>query len=202
MPSLYEIKPAFQRGLRPMVGMLVRAGVTPNALTLAALAGSIGVGAVLLAAPDRPVLLLLLPAWLLLRMALNAMDGMAAREHGMTSRLGGALNEIGDVLSDLALYLPLVRLTPEVQWPVIAFSLGAMLTEFCGVVGPSLGAPRGYQGPMGKSDRAVVIGAMALVGGVAPGSLSWWPALFWGVAALTLVTAWNRIAAALKETAA
>jgi hypothetical protein len=53
---------------------------------------------------------------------------------------------------------------------------------------------------MGKSDRAVVIGAMALVGGAAPATLSWWPALLWGAAAMTLVTAWNRISAALRET--
>lgn len=198
MPSIYGIKPAFQNLLRPAVRVLVRAGVTPNALTLSALAGSIAVGAALLAAPGRPGLLLVLPAWLLLRMALNAMDGLAAREHGMTSRLGGALNEVGDVLSDVALYLPLAQLAPEMHWPAVAAVLGAVLTEFGGVLGQALGAPRGYQGPMGKSDRAFVIGAMALVGAFAPATLAWWPVLFWGIAALTLVTAWNRVTAALR----
>ena len=32
---------------------------------------------------------------------------MLAREHDMKTRLGAILNELGDVLSDSALYLPL-----------------------------------------------------------------------------------------------
>jgi CDP-diacylglycerol--glycerol-3-phosphate 3-phosphatidyltransferase len=35
-------------------------------------------------------------------MALNAIDGMLAREHDMQSPLGAMLNELGDVLSDVA----------------------------------------------------------------------------------------------------
>ena len=41
-------------------------------------------------------------------MALNAIDGMLAREFNQKSRLGGYLNEITDVVSDAALYLPLL----------------------------------------------------------------------------------------------
>ena len=44
--------------------------------------------------------LLLLPAVLFLRMALNAIDGMLAREHNQKSALGAILNELGDVFSD------------------------------------------------------------------------------------------------------
>ena len=49
---------------------------------------------------------LLLPLWLFVRMALNAVDGMLAREFGQKSRLGAYLNEISDVVSDAALYAP------------------------------------------------------------------------------------------------
>lgn len=199
MPSVYDLKPAFQVRLRPVVAAVVRAGVTPNQLTLLALAGSLGVGALLLWTSAAPRSLLVLPAWLLARMALNAMDGMAAREHGMTSRAGGALNEVGDVLSDLALYLPLAAHAPAAALAVFALALGATLTEFCGVLGPSLGARRRYDGPMGKSDRALLVGILGLAGGVAPATLQAWPALFWAAAALTLLTCWNRVAGALRE---
>lgn len=199
VPSVYDLKPAFQGLMRPMVASLVAAGITPNHLTLAALVGSLAVGAALFAAPDRPRMLLLLPAWLLARMALNAMDGMAAREHGMTSRLGGALNEVGDVVSDVALYLPLARLDTALPWPVVTFAIGAILTEFCGVLGLALGARRRYEGPMGKSDRALMVGVLGLVGGLAPSTVTWWPPLLWIAATLTLVTCWNRIASALRE---
>jgi phosphatidylglycerophosphate synthase len=199
VPSVYDLKPAFQNVLRPIVRSLVSAGVTPNHLTLAAVLGSIAIGAALFAAAGQPRNLLLLPVWLLARMALNAMDGMAAREHGMKTRLGGALNEVGDVVSDVALYLPLAAFMPARMWPAIAFTLAATLTEFCGVLGSALGGPRRYEGPMGKSDRALVIGILGLVGGVAPRTIEWWPALLWAVAGLALLTCWNRVAAALRE---
>jgi len=198
LPSVYDFKPTFQGWLRPLVGGFVSAGVTPNHLTLAALLGSVATGIAVSAAATHPRLLLLLPAWLLARMALNAMDGMAAREHGLTSRLGGALNEVGDVVSDVALYLPLAALGEHHRWPVVAFALGAVLTEFCGVLGPALGGPRRYEGPMGKSDRALVVGALGLVGGLWPQMIGWWPPLLWTASVLTLVTCWNRVARTLR----
>ena len=200
MPSVYDLKAAFQSLLRPVLRALVAAGVTPNHLTVAAALGSVAVGVALTAAASHPRLLLLLAAWLLARMALNAMDGMAAREHSMISRVGGALNEVGDVVSDIALYLPLATLGPAYLWPAIALALTATLTEFCGVLGTILGGSRRYDGPMGKSDRALVVGALGLVGGLWPGTIVWWPPVLWTASALALLTCWRRIAAALRET--
>ena len=45
-------------------------------------------------------------------MALNAMDGMLAREFGQQSALGGYLNEITDIVADAALYLPFAFIAP------------------------------------------------------------------------------------------
>ena len=130
MASVYDLKPRFQALLRPLIGRLTRAGVTPNAVTLAAVAGSVAVGGLIALARDRPALLLLLPVWLFLRMALNAIDGMRARELGMATALGAVLNELGEVLADVALYLPLALVCAPARWPVLAFVLGAVLTEF------------------------------------------------------------------------
>src|SRR5439155_1057116 len=102
----------------------VAAGLTPNAVTLAALAGSVAVGTVLLPARSSPTRLLLLPVWLFARMALNAIDGMIAREHNLASSLGAVLNEFGDVISDLVLYLPLAIVDEKSLWPVILFGIG------------------------------------------------------------------------------
>jgi phosphatidylglycerophosphate synthase len=201
MPSVYDLKPAFQNVLRPMVGGLVRAGVTPNHLTLAALVGSIVIGVLLWRQTARLSVLLLIPAWLFVRMALNAMDGMAAREHGMTTRAGGALNEAGDVVSDLALYLPLSQWHPDALWPAVAFAFGALLTEFCGVLGVALGGGRRYEGPMGKSDRALWIGLLMLVTVFVPSTLAGWRWVLSIAAALTVWTCWNRLVAALRAAA-
>ena len=197
MASVYDFKPRFQRRLRPAVDALVRAGVRPNHLTLAALAGSIAFGALLPLARTRPPVLLVLPAWLLARMALNAMDGLAAREHGLQSALGAVLNELGDVLSDVALYLPLATLAPALRWPAVAFALGAMLTEFAGVLAQALSGTRRYDGPMGKSDRALLIGALGLITAFIPRTLSGWPLVLALAALLTLVTTVRRVAPAI-----
>src|SRR5262249_25273306 len=73
--SVYELKPRFQSLLRPLTARLYAAGVTANQVTVFACVVSVALGALLTARPD-PRLFLLIPAWLFLRMAFNAIDGM------------------------------------------------------------------------------------------------------------------------------
>ncbi len=202
MLSIYDLKSRFQALLRPLVGALARAGVRPNHVTVAALVLSLAAGAAPLLAVRRPVLLLVLPVWLLLRMALNAVDGMLAREHSMTTRLGAVLNELGDVVADLAIYLPLVVFAPDAAAAVVAFGFGAVLTELAGILGQALGARRHYEGPMGKSDRAFLVGLVALLAVAWPVSVRWWSAVFWVATALEVLTCLNRLRSALGEVAA
>lgn len=199
MASIYELKPRFQALLRPLMVILAGLRVTPNAVTLLALAGSAGVGGVLALWPTRSAVLLVLPAWLFVRMALNAIDGMMAREMHMATTLGAVLNEVGDVLSDLFLYAPLAVLAPAAAWHILGFSIGAMLTEFCGVVTRALGGSRRYDGPMGKSDRAFAVGALAIVTVAAPVVREQWGWIFAALGGLTLLTCTNRIKRGLAE---
>ncbi|MGE3538026.1 MAG: CDP-alcohol phosphatidyltransferase family protein [Candidatus Tectimicrobiota bacterium] len=199
MPSIYDLKPRFQRLLRPLMLALAGLGIRPNAVTVAALLGSCLVGYGLLYATTVPALLLLLPVWLLVRMALNAIDGMMARELCMATPLGAVLNELGDVLADIGLYLPFAFLAPPAQWPVLAFVLGAVLTELCGVLGQALAGKRHYEGPMGKSDRACLVSLLAVLAFCLPATLSFWPWSFGGAALLTVVTCWKRLASMLRE---
>jgi CDP-diacylglycerol---glycerol-3-phosphate 3-phosphatidyltransferase len=165
MSSLYALKPGFQALLRPAVGSLARAHVTPNAITLGALGMCAGYGALLAIAGSRTAFLAL-PVVLFARMALNAVDGMLAREHGKASLLGARLNEFADVISDLCLYLPFMALVTPAWLVPLAVGAG-VLTEFAGVLGCAHGGERNYQGPFGKSDRAaffaVIAVAMALL---------------------------------------
>ena len=92
--SIYQLKPAFQQGLRPAVTLLHGWGVTANQVTLAACALSVALGLALYALPLAPAWFALLAPWLFVRMALNAIDGMLAREHNQKSRLGAVLNEM------------------------------------------------------------------------------------------------------------
>ena len=193
MASLYQLKPAFQNRLRPVVQALARRGAAPNQLTLAALLLSMAAGAALIIFPRNAPVLLAIPLVMFARMMLNAMDGMLAREHHMQTVTGGLLNELCDVLSDCALYLPFVFVLPEAAAWVVMFTVFAVLTEFAGVLAQALGAARRYDGPMGKSDRAFLFGLLALLlgAGVAPGS--WCVMLVAAGCALTLLTVFRRI---------
>ena len=70
--SIYLLKPRFQALLRPAVGALHGAGITANQVTLAACAVSVALGLGLYAAGAPRDGLLLIPAWMALRMAFNA----------------------------------------------------------------------------------------------------------------------------------
>jgi CDP-diacylglycerol--glycerol-3-phosphate 3-phosphatidyltransferase len=198
--SIYLLKPRFQALLRPAVGALFAAGVTANQVTLAACAISLALGLGLYAAGAPHAALALIPLWMFVRMAFNAIDGMLAREFGQASKLGAFLNELTDVVSDAALYLPLALLAPFSAVWVGAFIVLAGLSEFAGALGPTIGASRRYDGPMGKSDRAFAVGAIALWAAVAPIPAA--AALL--LPLLTLLTAWtvvNRVRRALAEAA-
>lgn len=200
MPSVYQLKPTFQRLLRPVVARLARTGVTANLVTIAAAVVSVAVGAGITVWHQSRWPLLLLPVVLLVRMALNAIDGMLAREHDQQSRLGALLNELGDVVSDVALYLPLA-LTPWVRPEiVVVIVVLAIVTELTGVLGPTVGASRRYDGPMGKSDRALVFGALGLWLGAGGPAGIWLDVVLAVVALLLAVTVVNRARHALTET--
>ncbi len=198
--TIYDLKPKFQDLLRPIVYTLFKAGVSANQVTLAALFLSVFTGVLLFFIPN-PHLFILLPFVLFIRMALNAIDGMLAREHHQKSHLGAILNELGDVISDIALYLPFVLIFPQAFWWILLILLLAMLTEFIGVIAQAIGASRRYDGPIGKSDRAFVFGALGLCVSLFPQlvTANWLSYLFAALSLLLFYTCYNRIRRALNE---
>jgi CDP-diacylglycerol--glycerol-3-phosphate 3-phosphatidyltransferase len=201
VPSIYELKPRFQALLRPLTNRLAARGVTANQVTIAAAVLSLLTGVAIYQWNDNRRVLLLLPLVLFVRMALNAIDGMLAREHGMKSARGAILNELGDVVSDAGLYLPLACVPPFRAELVVIAVLLAALTEMAGVVAIQVGASRRYDGPMGKSDRAFVFGALGFFLGLGLQAGEWVNWVVAVVIALLIVTVLNRCRRALKEIA-
>ena len=199
MASIYDIKPAFQNLLRPVTRALFAAGVTANQVTVAAALLSAAVGACIWFYPAARWPLLLLPAFLFVRMALNAIDGMLAREHNQKSRLGAVLNEIGDVLADTALYLPLALVPGFSPWLVVVITILAIVSEMTGVVAVQIGAARRYDGPMGKSDRAFAFGLLALLLGLGVAADPWLDYVLILIGALLVLTIVRRARRALAE---
>ncbi|MCV6604889.1 MAG: CDP-alcohol phosphatidyltransferase family protein [Porticoccaceae bacterium] len=201
MATIYDLKPRFQALLRPIVRTLAQRGVSANQVTVFALIISLLLGALLALAPQISWLWLLLPVWLLLRMALNAIDGMLAREHNMKSHLGAILNELGDVLADAALYLPFALLAEVNGTLVVLVVLLAVISEMAGVVAIQVGSQRRYDGPMGKSDRAFLFGVAGLLIGLGVAANIWLNAILCISLGLLLATIIKRNRNALKESA-
>jgi len=199
MPSVYQLKSGFQGLLRPFVRGLARAGITANGVTLFALALSIATGLWLAVAPDATTPYFAYPVVLFIRMALNAVDGMLAREFGQKTKLGAFLNELGDVLSDAALFLPLAFIPGCTDTLAGLFVTLAIATEVAGLVAPSIGASRRYDGPMGKSDRAFWIGAFMMAAGIWNQLHPWLDLVLTVLSALCLITVANRVRKALHE---
>lgn len=199
MATLYALKPAFQALLRPFASRLARAGVTANAVTVAALVLSLAGGGAIAFWPASSWPFLALPLVLIVRLALNALDGIIAREHGQASAFGAWLNEVGDMLADLALYLPFARVAGVEAGIAVAAAAGAVATEIAGLAAQSVGAARRYDGPMGKSDRAFVYGVVALALGLGTPARPWLNLVLGAVLLLELATVIRRVRRAEPE---
>lgn len=187
--TLYRLKPRFQDRLRPLVRRSAEVGVRPNHLTLGAVGASVLAGGAVALSVVRPALLWLVPVLYLTRMALNAMDGLLAREHDMTTPAGAILNEVGDVVSDAVAYLPFVLVVPGWAWLVVVDVVLGLVGEVTALAAAGGGERRNH-GPLGKSDRAFAFGTLAVA--VALG-LQWLAGpLLLIMAALGVMTIWNR----------
>ena len=210
MPSIYQLKPAFQNLLRPFVQLLYKCGITANQVTLLAMLISTSLGYFLyqhyLAHPISG-LLLLFPLWMLIRMAFNAIDGMLAREFKQQSNLGTFYNELCDIISDTALYLCFIAFGFINAKLLLLVVFLALLSEYAGVMAPLIGQERRYDGPMGKSDRAFWLSLIAVIIVIFPyisTNLQLLGRICNGIliliALLLLLTIFNRIKNSLKTT--
>ncbi len=197
--TLTFLKPRLKAFIRPLAAKLAGMGITANQVTLASLAGSIAVGATLYANPDNPLLFVLLPLWIPVRTACAALDGTLAVEFGQKSRIGGILNEVGDVASDITMFLPLAFVAPFSANAITFLITLIVMAEIAGIVGPMLGSDRRLEGPLGKADRLIILAVLGLIIaalGELPVAAQLLPPVLYGGLILTI---WNRLRFAFAD---
>lgn len=157
---------------------LARAGISPNAISVAGLAFGILAGGLLATTahvtPIAARLLFLAAAGAIqLRLLCNLLDGLVAIEHGKASRLGELFNEIPDRISDAATLIGAGYALGGV--PVLGYVAGcvALFTAYVRAMGKAAGARQEFCGPMAKQQRMFLITLVAAYCGLAPSS--WQP---------------------------
>ncbi|MEY8692466.1 CDP-alcohol phosphatidyltransferase family protein [Mammaliicoccus sciuri] len=199
MISIYEIKPEFQQLLMPIVDWMRKIGMTPNQVTILALLLSIVTGIILSIFHDNKWIFILMPIVMFVRMALNAIDGLMAKKYQMKSHLGLLLNELGDVISDLFLFIPFVFIAEDYGIGIMLFISLSIISEMAGVTVQVIGSSRRYDGPMGKSDRAFIVGFISFLIFVHLNIIPYLHFVFYICSILMLINIYNRIINGLKE---
>lgn len=197
--SIYEIKPKFQQLLMPIVDWMRKIGMTPNQVTILALVLSIVTGIILSIFHENKWIYILMPIVMFVRMALNAIDGVMAKKYQMKSHLGFLLNELGDVISDLFLFIPFVFIAEDYGIGIMLFISLSIISEMAGVTVRVIGSLRRYDGPMGKSDRAFIVGFISFLIFVHLNIIPYLHFVFYVCSILMLINIYNRITNGLKE---
>ncbi|WP_299533756.1 CDP-alcohol phosphatidyltransferase family protein [uncultured Streptomyces sp.] len=182
MNGLYALKPWYADRLSGVRAALVRRTVSPDALTAAGVVCGAAAGASLAWLPAG---IAALPVAVLLagRLAFANLDGALARETGRTTRRGAILNELGDRAADLLALAGFLALAP--LWLVLLAALAATLPSWVSLAGAAAGAPRLNGGPVGKTERCLLVVVAAATGWAVPA--------LWAVAAGSAATAALRL---------
>lgn len=188
--TLYDIKPAFVGILEPIRLDLEKRNIQPTHVTLAAIPAALAAMTAVVVGQHVPIVLLLVPVFVVAWMGLNALDGGLARGSGRASATGAVLNELVDRLGDVFLITAGFLVAPV---PVAAaVAIGVFGSELVAAIGWAATGERTFEGPMGKPDRAATVAIGAL------GALVWGGAL---VAAFTVVAAGSMVGLAIRTRA-
>ncbi|HEY8508641.1 MAG TPA: CDP-alcohol phosphatidyltransferase family protein [Steroidobacteraceae bacterium] len=147
---------------RYLTGLMIRAGVSPNAISVFSVLFAIA-GAALLMWQVSPVGLLLAALCIQLRLLCNLLDGMVAIEGRRQSPTGALYNEIPDRIAD-SLFIVALGYAIETPWLGWFGALAAAVTAYIRVLGGSLGLPQDFRGPMAKPHRMAVLTVACVAG--------------------------------------
>ncbi|MFW5899184.1 MAG: CDP-alcohol phosphatidyltransferase family protein [Jiangellaceae bacterium] len=158
--GLYALKPWYAARLRGLRHALARRGTHPDVVSVSGICFAALAGGGLAVLPQGWAVLVVAPM-LALRLAAANLDGALARDTGMQTRRGALLNEIGDRLADLAVLAGCLLLAPA--WLVVAVMLAASAPSWVSLAGAAAGAERINGGPVGKTERCLLITVLAAV---------------------------------------
>ena len=162
---------------RAIASTLARAGVRPNAISVAGVFFAAGAGAAFWYAGcvslhwQWSVLMVLAILGMQGRLLCNLFDGMVAIEGGFKTKAGEIYNELPDRFSDAFIFIgaayavPMVAWTEYLGWSAAVLSV---ITAYVRALGASMGAGQHFIGPMAKQQRMAMMTATCALAALAP----------------------------------
>jgi phosphatidylglycerophosphate synthase len=166
MNGLYALKPWYATRLGGVRGALVAHRVPPDVLTWSGVAFGALAGVAMAVLPVGPVAAAATGVLLAARLACANLDGGVARASGRGTRFGAVVNELGDRLAELAALAGVLALAPVTL--VVLAALAATAPSWVSLAGAAAGAPRVQGGPVGKTERCLILVAVAATGWAVP----------------------------------
>jgi phosphatidylglycerophosphate synthase len=176
--------------------VLIRAGVSPNAISVASVVFAAAGAVLLIEAPNAPGLIGT-AICVQLRLLCNLFDGMVAIDGNRQSSTGALYNEVPDRVAD-SVFIVGLGYAIGMAWLGWFGALAAAVTAYIRVLGGSLGLPQDFRGPMAKPHRMAVLTSACVLG-----AFEWWLkgsqwALIiaaWVIAAGSIITCGTRLIA-------
>ena len=153
-----------------MARVLTRAGVAPNAISIASLGFATAAGICLgftayAEGITRPALFLVAAACIQLRLLCNMLDGLVAIEGGRKTVYGEIFNDMPDRFADVVILVGAGYSIANFSWGRelgwLAAAL-AVMTAYIRLLGGSMGVKQYFLGPMAKPHRMALLTAACM----------------------------------------
>ncbi|MDL5360899.1 CDP-alcohol phosphatidyltransferase family protein [Halalkalicoccus sp. NIPERK01] len=176
--TLDKYRPLADRALEPFVEGADRVGLTPNGVSVLAFAlAGVAAGAFYVAGAN--------PGWylvgallVLLNGALDLLDGALARRQNVASTAGDLLDHVLDRYADILIIAGLAAGIGEYALGFVAVT-GVLMTSYLGTQAQAVGLDRVYGGLLGRADRLVLVGVVAVLTGLVPVTVVWFTLVGW-----------------------
>lgn len=176
--TLDKYRPYADRALEPFIEGADKVGLSPNGVSvLAFVLAGVAAGAFYVAGAN--------PGWylvgallVLLNGALDLLDGALARRQNVASTAGDLLDHVLDRYADILIIAGLAAGIGEYALGFVAVT-GVLMTSYLGTQAQAVGLDRVYGGLLGRADRLVLVGIVAVFTGVVPVTIGWFTLVGW-----------------------
>jgi len=181
--TLDRFRPLASRLLEPWVAAADRVGLTPNGISLIAIAVAVAAGGTFALGGGRIEALGMGgdPFWYAVGATLvglngwlDLLDGALAREQAVASTAGDLLDHVLDRYADIVIVAGLAGAVGGAKGFALGFAAvtGVVMTSYLGTQSQAVGLDRAYGGLVGRADRLAIIGLVGFASSVVAGPVA------------------------------